>query len=132
MRKVLFGILSIIFACTNSKGEEKTEVTIPVIDISEIFTGTKEERSVIARVIGKACEDVGFFIIKRPLLIPASMVAQTWNITSAFFDLPEEEKQKWITADEEVYPFGYSPIGGEPMTKFQTIASTDDIFSCCR
>ena len=37
--------------------------SVPVIDISPFFHGSTENRLAVARQIGDACRDVGFFVI---------------------------------------------------------------------
>ena len=37
--------------------------SVPVIDISPFFHGSTEKRLEVARKIGDACRDVGFFVI---------------------------------------------------------------------
>jgi len=85
---------------------------IPVIDIS-VFTGansTNDERKEVARMIGEACERIGFFAIINHG-VPTDAVTAAWNVTKDFFDLPIEQKSEVVPIDEGfAYPYGYENI----------------------
>ena len=89
--------------------------TIPIIDMSNFFNGSTEERRHIASEIGKACEDVGFFIIKRPDHIDKKVIENAWRTTANFFDMEVQYKSEYERPQEE-YPFGYSRLGGEVLS----------------
>jgi len=91
------------------------QVTVPVIDISSLLNGDKENRINVAKQIGKACIDVGFFVIIGHG-IDDTIINNAWNATRNFFDLSEEEKSQYITINEAEYPFGYSKFGGEVLS----------------
>lgn len=109
---LLFFILSNHVMANNAEKEVKS---IPVIDASRFFNGTKDEKRSIAMSIGKACEEVGFFIIRRPDHIDKSVIDNAWAATSHFFDLDISEKLQYERA-QEVYPFGYTRLGGEVLS----------------
>ena len=66
---------------------------IPIIDLSKLFQDNKEEKLEIANKIGKACKEVGFFVITNHG-VDTSIIENAWRATSSFFDLPTEEKLK--------------------------------------
>ena len=40
--------------------------TVPLIDLAPLLAGGRAERLAVARAIGRACEDIGFFTIVTP------------------------------------------------------------------
>ena len=44
------------------------------------------------------------------------VISDVWDSTSKFFDLPVEEKMNY-TKPQHIYPFGYSPLGAEALSK---------------
>jgi hypothetical protein len=44
------------------------------------------------------------------------VISDVWDSTSKFFDLPIEEKIAY-TKPQHIYPFGYSPLGAEALSK---------------
>ena len=44
------------------------------------------------------------------------IISDMWKSTSDFFDLPLEEKMTY-TRPQNIYPFGYSPLGAEALSK---------------
>lgn len=89
------------------------QVTIPIIDVSALVSAesTLEQRQCVADLIGKACEDIGFFIIVGHQ-IDQKLIDNIWSATKTFFDLPLEEKMN-LSKPQHEYPFGYSKLGGE-------------------
>ena len=75
------------------------------------LNGTPEERRAVAMQIKAACEDIGFIIITNTG-VDQTIIDDAWNITTEFFDLPQEEKAALEKSQDE-YPFGYTSIGGE-------------------
>lgn len=93
---------------------------VPIIDISALNSGDMTARKDVADKIGRACEDIGFFIVVNHG-IPVSAVDAVWQKTTEFFDLPLDEKRKLITEDEAVYPYGYSAFGAELLAQGKTL-----------
>jgi isopenicillin N synthase-like dioxygenase len=89
-------------------------VLVPIIDISKLLNGKEDERREVAKKIGKACEDIGFFIITNHG-IRDEVITSAWSATKEYFDLPEEEKLKLVLPQHE-YPFGYSRFGDEVLS----------------
>lgn len=94
--------------------EEGSNVVIPVIDFSPFLNGSQEERVRVAKEIGKACEDIGFFVIKNVGVDP-SIIEKAWNSSAEFFDRPLEEKML-LQKPQDEYPFGFTEIGGEVLS----------------
>ena len=88
---------------------------IPVVDFSPFLEGTEEGKRKVASEIGFACEEIGFLVLKNHG-VNDQVIDSMWQQTRAFFDLPLEHKLKGLemTAD---YPYGYSPLGGETLSK---------------
>lgn len=104
---------------------------IPIIDLTPFLRegATREEQLAVANQIGRACEEVGFFVIVGHG-IPAEVIDNVWKTTRQFFDLGDAEKMELVFPQEE-YPFGYSPLGSEVLSsgKAAEKAGSDDIVS---
>jgi len=75
---------------------------IPTIDIAPYLNGTDKQG--VAEQIGKACEDIGFFMI-RGHGIPLELLQKVQSEGSNFFDLPLEIKKL------QQAPFGLGYMG---------------------
>jgi isopenicillin N synthase-like dioxygenase len=62
---------------------------VPVIDLST--RNDPAGRTALARAIGRACEDSGFFVIVGHG-VPAELVEAMYTVTNAFFKLPDADK----------------------------------------
>jgi len=60
---------------------------VPIIDIGDIATATLERRMELAKQIGTACKDVGFFVIVNHG-VAQEVLDNMWRETAAFFDRP--------------------------------------------
>lgn len=98
---------------------------MPIIDISALASEDAAARLEVARKIGKACEDIGFFIVVNHG-IPKAVVDEAWQRTLDFFDLPLEEKLAQKTDDEAKYPYGYSALGGEILSRGKQVDGVED------
>lgn len=89
------------------------EVQVPVIDVSNLVkeNASLEEKLAVATEIGRACEEVGFFIVVGHG-VPRETIDNIWSSTREFFDLQDAEKNQYVYPQEE-YPFGYNGIGTE-------------------
>jgi isopenicillin N synthase-like dioxygenase len=83
---------------------------IPMIDISSLVDGSDPEG--VARKIGKACEEVGFFSIKNHG-IPQDLIDRMYQATEQFFELPAEVKERLHVANSGQTLRGYIPPYGE-------------------
>lgn len=81
---------------------------IPVIDISPYFAGTQEAKQRVAEQIGRACREVGFYVVVGHKVEP-KLVDEVEAVSREFFDLPVDEKMK--VHIEATGGVGYSAIG---------------------
>jgi isopenicillin N synthase-like dioxygenase len=84
-------------ACDNTQNKEGEKGTnwkrVPVVNISGLYSRNEDQRKVVAKEIGKACREVGFFYLaSHP--IPSSLIEQVYKAMKQFFSLPLEEKRK--------------------------------------
>ena len=87
---------------SRSRGEESL---VPIIDIGALSRDDKVAQKAVAEKIGKACEEIGFFVVVNHG-IPADVIDAAWNQTMDFFDLPLDEKKKFVSEDEAKNPYG--------------------------
>ncbi|WP_420030630.1 isopenicillin N synthase family dioxygenase [Pseudomonas oryzihabitans] len=83
---------------------------IPVIDVSPLISGT--DPLTVAKQIGKACEEVGFFYVKNHG-VPSSLVVKMYEQAQAFFALPFESKNKLNVINSGPTLRGYIPMYAE-------------------
>src|SRR5262245_4885496 len=84
---------------------------IPVIDFGPFLKGGPVERKAVARQIGEACRNIGFFYLVNHG-VPAALVARTFAEARRFFDLPLERKRE-IAIEKSPCHRGYFAMGGE-------------------
>jgi isopenicillin N synthase-like dioxygenase len=85
--------------------------SLPVIDISRLYSGDIEDRRKVAAEIGAASRDSGFFYIKgHP--ISRDMRERLLKATIAFFNRPLEEKMSFYIGKSTNHS-GYVPQGEE-------------------
>jgi isopenicillin N synthase-like dioxygenase len=89
---------------------------VPVIDLARLIEGTPSGKREVAEQIRNACQDIGFFVIRNHG-VSSLTISRAWDSIQQFFDLPTEKKLRYKTDDEAKYPYGYSPIGGEVLSK---------------
>ncbi|MEZ7136768.1 MULTISPECIES: isopenicillin N synthase family oxygenase [Komagataeibacter] len=65
---------------------------IPVIDITRLRNGAPDERRAVARSIGQACRETGFFYITGHGVDP-SMMRGVFDAAHALFALPDAQKE---------------------------------------
>jgi len=90
---------------SRSRGEQG-ESLVPIIDIGALSTNDKAAQKAVAQKIGKACEEIGFFVVVNHG-IPSDVIDAAWNQTLDFFDLPLDEKKKYVSEDEAKNPYGH-------------------------
>ena len=81
---------------------------VPVIDIASYFSGTPEGKHRVAQQIGRACREVGFYVIVGHGVDP-KLVEQVEIVSREFFDLPLEEKMR-LHVGKEPGAVGYAAI----------------------
>jgi len=79
---------------------------VPVVDISAANA---------PGLIDEACERAGFLTILGHG-VADRVVADAWNQARAFFDLPLADRMQ-VAMPRPGYPYGYSPIAGETLTR---------------
>jgi len=84
--------------------------SIPVIDVSNIFSPILEARKAVAAEIREACINVGFFYVQNHG-IPQELVDGVFEWGKKFFDLSFEEKME-IYIDNIYHYRGYTPLYG--------------------
>jgi len=89
---------------------------VPIIDIAPLVSGDAGGKERVAKEIGDACENIGFFVVVNHG-IPKEVITNAWDNVALFFDQPIEEKMAMATDDEAKYPYGYSALGGEILSK---------------
>src|SRR6195952_856707 len=86
---------------------------IPVISISDLASDDPAARRGVARLIGRACREVGFFAITDHG-VPQDLIAQTFNASARFFAQPFESKRA-IAIGELGHNRGYVGTGVESL-----------------
>lgn len=96
---------------------------VSVIDVKNLWRegASLAERKAVADEIGRACRDIGFFIITNHG-IREQVLEDAWRATKDFFDMPEADKLKFVMPQHE-YPFGYSKFGGEVLSAGKAVES---------
>jgi isopenicillin N synthase-like dioxygenase len=84
---------------------------VPVIDIEPLRSGDLAGRQAVARSIGAACKDIGFFAVVNHG-VPADLVARTFDVCRRFFALPVEDKAH-IAIEQSPCHRGWFAVGGE-------------------
>ncbi|KAF1024535.1 MAG: 2-oxoglutarate-dependent ethylene/succinate-forming enzyme [Acinetobacter bereziniae] len=88
-------------------------VSIPVIDVSGLFSTDIKQRIIVSEKIKRACEDKGFFYIKNhgiSKLLQQKVIDQSRQ----FFDLPLHEKQL-VNKSNSVANRGYEPLKNQTL-----------------
>ena len=82
---------------------------VPVIDIAPYLAGTPEGKRRVAEQLGRACREIGFYVIVGHGVDPG-LVDQVETISREFFDLPLDEKMK-VHIGKVSGSVGYSAVG---------------------
>ncbi|WP_210254904.1 isopenicillin N synthase family oxygenase [Methylocapsa sp. S129] len=92
----------------------KKMTSIPVIDLAPYLEGTPEGRKKVAAEVNKACEEIGFFLIKGHG-VAQDIVDRTYNTAESFFRLPIDDKLPIKTPSVDIAR-GYTPFKGETLS----------------
>ncbi len=84
---------------------------VPLIDIGPFLHGDAADRADVARRIGDACKDIGFFAITNHG-VHASLVQRAFDVCVEFFALPDAEKER-IAIEQSACHRGWFRVGGE-------------------
>jgi isopenicillin N synthase-like dioxygenase len=99
---------------------------IQTIDLSGWFTGEAVARRSVVDAIDRECRRVGFLRISgHP--VAAELIEQMLEVTTAFFDRPEDEKLRYVPADKAVNR-GYAAYGTEALAYSLGVDSKPDMF----
>ena len=86
--------------------------SVPIIDIAPFLAGTLEDKRRVAAEVGRACEEIGFLIVKGHG-VPRELVTQMYDVSKRFFDLPLDEKMETHGRERSR---GYGPLGEEALS----------------
>jgi isopenicillin N synthase-like dioxygenase len=64
-----------------------------MLDSAPFLDSAPSARCRIARAVGRACEDIGFFVLVGHGVAP-DLMRQTYDTAHDFFDLPHDEKMR--------------------------------------
>ncbi len=104
---------------------------IPSIDLKAFIHGTLDSKTEIAQVVDHICKEIGFLKITNHG-IPKNIINEAWNAAQNFFDLTNEEKNKYRPTSSSS-PRGYFPVQSETLTKSRGVITPPDLkeaFSC--
>jgi len=87
----------------------------PVIDLSAFQTASSAARRDLGRRVDEVCRRTGFLGI-RGHGVPEQVIAEAWNASLKFFDLPMEKKLE-VRMPYVGYPYGYSPLQAEALAQ---------------
>jgi isopenicillin N synthase-like dioxygenase len=96
---------------------------VPVIDVAPLLSGAPAERQAVARAIGQACEDIGFFTIVGHG-VDDGLARRMYDVSRAFFDLPTADKQR-VRRPRPEQSRGYIGLGEENLSYSVGRATTD-------
>lgn len=88
------------------------KASLPVIDMTPLFTSNVAERTEVAAAIQQACRESGFFYISGHGVAPQCLEALD-AASRRFFSLPEDIKMKVAMAHGGLAWRGFFPVGGE-------------------
>ncbi|MCU1455058.1 MAG: 2OG-Fe(II) oxygenase family protein [Acidimicrobiales bacterium] len=83
--------------------------TLRVIDLGPCWTGGEAGKEAVAREIGRACEEIGFFLIVNHG-VDDDLVLECRALAREFFDLPLPDKQR-VAQPKPGLVRGYREIG---------------------
>jgi isopenicillin N synthase-like dioxygenase len=87
--------------------------SIPVIDVAPLINGSQAQAQDVAKALGNACRDVGFFYITGHG-IPAALRARVFESSAAFFSGPASIRQA-ASFSGPGGNRGYITLGGEAL-----------------
>lgn len=94
---------------------QKTFTSIPVVDISGLYSEDPKQRKSVADALGKASRDIGFLYVSGHK-IDDSYIEGLYSAAKDFFSLPYEEKMKYYIGLSKSHK-GFVPEGEESYTK---------------
>ena len=85
---------------------------VPIIDVAPFLAGAPDEKRRVAAEVDRACEELGFLIV-RGHAVPTDLVADMYDVSRRFFELPLPEKMKARGQDRSR---GYGALGEEALS----------------
>jgi isopenicillin N synthase-like dioxygenase len=98
---------------------------VPIIDIAPYLKGTAEGKRQVADAVGRACREVGFYIITGHAVEP-QLLDKAETTARAFFDLPIAEKMK-IHVGDTPGGVGYAAMGDVSLALTRGIIGPHDL-----
>jgi isopenicillin N synthase-like dioxygenase len=86
---------------------------IPILDVADLQSAEPARRAAVARAIGAACRDTGFFAITGHG-VPAERIADTFAAAAQFFAQPLEAKRQ-LAIGVHGHNRGYVALGAESL-----------------
>jgi isopenicillin N synthase-like dioxygenase len=99
---------------------------IQTIDLSGWFTGEAVARRAVVGAIDGECRRVGFLRVSGHG-VTAELIEKMLDVTTAFFDLPEDDKVRHVPRDKAVNR-GYAAYGTEALAYSLGVDSKPDMF----
>ena len=99
---------------------------IQTIDLSGWFTGNAKARQAVVQAIDRECRSVGFLRVSGHG-VSADLIEHMLDVTTAFFDLPEDDKLRYVARDKAVNR-GYAAYGTEALAYSLGVDSKPDMF----
>jgi isopenicillin N synthase-like dioxygenase len=96
------------------------------IDLTPYWEGGPGERRTLAGEVDRACRDTGFLLLTGHR-VPQDVMQRLLDTWSGFFDLPDEEKSRWIVADPAANR-GYTALGREALAYSRGEVTPPDLF----
>ena len=100
-------------------------VAVPV-DLAPWFDGDDSARDLVASAVDAACSSSGFLAITGHG-VPTDLLQRMLDVSSAFFDLPTEEKLRYHL-DDAAANRGYAPFESEALAYSLGVDSEPDLF----
>jgi isopenicillin N synthase-like dioxygenase len=108
---------------------------IPLVDFAPFVDGDLAARRRVARNVGKACKEIGCFILVGHGVAP-DLVRRTYETAHDFFDLPFEEKLRirrpapeqnrgYNAAGQKALPYGIGRATPPDLKEFLSIGPVD-------
>jgi isopenicillin N synthase-like dioxygenase len=86
---------------------------IPVIDVSPLVDGSSAQAQAVAKALGQACRDVGFFYISGHG-VPPALMKRVFDTSAAFFTGPASIREA-VSFSGPGDNRGYIKLGGETL-----------------
>ena len=88
-----FGKCGAQILLNGSRSSEDIHVSaIPVIDVAPLVVGSTEQAHAVARALGRACRDVGFFYVTGHG-VPQALIAGVFESSAALFTGPASVRE---------------------------------------